>query len=121
MANSQEITKAIAAHSIWKVRLAEAIHAGQSDTTPERVAPDNLCDFGKWLYSLPPSERNREHWKKVQALHAAFHKEAAKLLKLALSGQKAEAEKCMAFGGSYRKASADLTTAMMAWKKAIES
>src|ERR1035438_7643070 len=78
---------------MWKSRLRAAIDAGRSDVTPEQVEPDNLCAFGKWLHGLPSSDRNSEHFKKVQPLHAAFHKEAANVLRLALSGKKPEASK----------------------------
>lgn len=117
--DSEEIQKAIGAHGMWKSRLAAAIVARRSDVTPEQVEPDNTCAFGKWLQALPGSDQSSAHFKKVKPLHAAFHKTAAQVLRMALSGQKAEAEKSMATGGLYRKASADLTDAMMQWRKAL--
>lgn len=119
MTHSDEITKAIGAHGKWKRRLQAVIEEGRSDVPPERVEPDNLCDFGRWLYSLSPADQNSEYFRKVQSMHASFHREAAKVLRLALSGQKAAAEKCMAFGGPFANASADLTITMMDWKKAV--
>jgi len=67
------------------------------------------------------SEHNSDQWKKVQALHATFHKEAAQVLRLALRNQKLEAQKRMESGGSFAKASTDLTLAMMEWKKTLGS
>lgn len=119
--HSQDITQAIGAHVMWKNRVAAAIRDGRSEKTPEQVESDRLCDFGKWLYSLPPGDRSSEHFRKVQALHLAFHKEAAKVLQLALSGQKAAAAKCLDFGGLFAHISGDLNGALTAWKKAIES
>ena len=119
MISSQEINKAIGAHGMWKQRLADAIKNGRSDTPPDRVEPDNLCDFGKWLYSLSPADQNCEHYKKVKALHASFHKEAAKVLRLALGGHIPEAEKGIGMGGSFSNISSDLTLAMMNWKKTV--
>ncbi len=116
MAIADEITKAISAHGAWKRRLADAIASGKCEVTPERANPDNLCDFGKWLYSLPPAQRTSKEWASIQSLHAAFHKEAAAVLRLALAGQKAQAEKAMA--GEYSSVSAKLTAAMMSWKQA---
>jgi hypothetical protein len=121
MTNSQDIIKAIAAHAMWKNRVAAAIRDGRSDITPEQIEPDNLCDLGKWLGSLPASDRSSEFFSKVQALHVAFHKEAARVLRLALSGQKAEVENCLDFGGLFGHISGDLTAALTAWSKAIES
>ena len=119
MIDPQEITKAIGAHGAWKRRLEAVIKEGRSDVPPERVAPDNHCDFGKWLYALPIAEQNAAQFKKVQALHATFHKEAANVIRMALSGNVAAAEKSMAVGGAYGNISADLTGAMMDWKKAL--
>ena len=118
MNHAAEINKAIGAHGMWKTRLTTAIDNGNSDVTPEQTEVDNQCAFGKWLHSLPPSEHNSEHYRKVQTLHAAFHKEAAKVLRLALNGKKPEAKQAMAGGGSFATASANLTSAMMAWQKA---
>jgi methyl-accepting chemotaxis protein len=114
------ITKAIGAHGMWKNRLNDAMDTGKSEFTPERVAPDNLCDFGKWLYSLPAGDRGSEHGAKVQRLHAAFHKEAAAVLRLCLAGQKQNAQKSMAAGGAYAQTSADLTYAMTDWMNSLE-
>jgi hypothetical protein len=121
MTDSQDITKAIGAHAKWKNRVTAAIRDGHCEKTPAEVESDHLCDLGKWLSSLPPSDGSSEHFRKVQALHVAFHKEAAKVLQLALSGQKAAAAKCLDFGGLFAHISADLTSALTAWKKAIDS
>lgn len=117
MANPEEIKKAIGAHGLWKQRLRDAIDKGKSEFTVERVKPDNLCDFGKWLYSLPPAERNTDNWKKIQQLHAEFHQEAARILGLALGNQKSQAESGIAPNSKFATLSSTLTAAMMAWQK----
>lgn len=119
MLNVQEIAKGIGAHGMWKQRIVAAIQSGKADITPEQAERDNACEFGRWLYSLSPAEQNTEHFKKVQALHAAFHKEAGRILRMALGGQGAAAEKGLAFGGTYANVSTNLTSAMMEWKKAL--
>jgi methyl-accepting chemotaxis protein len=113
-----QVTVAIGAHRQWKQRLQAAIDTGQSTLSVIDVCADNRCDFGRWLYSLPPADRNSVHWREVQKLHAGFHQEASHVLDLALRGYKAGAHKCMAFGGRFAVASANLTTAMMKWKAA---
>jgi len=52
MITTQDLDMAIGAHAMWKMRLANAIASGKSEFVPERIEPDNLCDFGKWLYDL---------------------------------------------------------------------
>lgn len=118
MANAEEITKAIGAHGLWKQRLRQAIDTGKSDFTVERVKPDHNCDFGKWLHSLPAADKSTVNWKTVQELHARFHHEASRVLGLALSGQKQDAEKSIDTGSEFSTISSNLTAAMMKWKTA---
>ena len=70
MSNLRELNKAITAHAIWKTRLSEAIETGKSEWSHDKVREDHLCNFGKWLYSLPDSEKASEYWQEVQKLHA---------------------------------------------------
>jgi hypothetical protein len=108
MAIREEIAKAIGAHGLWKVRLRDAIAAGVSEMTPAQIEADNLCVFGEWLHGT------------VDSLHAAFHREAARVLRLALTGSRIEASQALEIGGTFAIASAALTRAMINWRKAVE-
>lgn len=119
MVNLVEIDKAISAHGMWKQRLKSAIETGQSEFNVSKVTLDNLCDFGKWLYSLDSDIKSTESWKAIQNHHAEFHKIAANILGLALKGKKDEASKEIALGSNYSSISGKLTTAMMKWKKEL--
>ncbi len=119
---SSAINKAIVSHTAWKIRFARAIETNNPDFTSEKIDIDNLCDLGKWLDSLGASDRVSSHYKTVRMLHAAFHKEAAEILRLALNGKKTEAQENMTFlRGAFTKTSADLVMDMVDWKKEIES
>jgi hypothetical protein len=120
MASREEIGKAIGAHGLWKVRLRDAIAAGVSEMTPAQIEADNLCDFGKWLHGLTGPDTRSAHYSTVHSLHAAFHKEAARVLRLALSGSRIEASQALEIGGAFAIASAALTRAMINWRKAVE-
>ncbi len=114
-----EISAAIAAHSVWKSRLRTAIDSGKSEFSPAVVAQDNHCDFGKWLHdTAATSLKNSPHYGKCEELHRQFHASAAKVLSLALSGKKDEAHRSMDLNGDYDVASTALTKAMMDWKAA---
>lgn len=113
-----EITKAIGAHGMWKNRLAGAINAGAHTEDVATVAVDNKCEFGRWLYGFTPAAGDQAHYQTCKKLHAAFHAEAAKTLRLVSAGQKAQAQAAMAPGGSFTKASGDLTKAMIEWRAA---
>ena len=61
MSLHDEITKAIGAHGVWKMRLRTAIETGKADANAADVAKDNACAFGQWLYSsaIPAAARTR--------------------------------------------------------------
>lgn len=119
MSAPNTIIKAIAAHGMWKNHLHEAIITGKSHFKIEQVRGDSECEFGKWLQMLAHGEQQATHYQTVQALHTQFHQEAARVLQLALTGRKAEAEKAMALGGSFAKVSAQLTLAMTKWRDSL--
>ncbi len=114
-----EIAKAIAAHGMWKTRLRTAIDRGASSLKPEEVGADNRCDFGRWLYSLPAEEQNSPEVQQIRAMHAAFHREAGEVLRLAKGGQRESAERAMAVRGAFWAASENLTTGMKEWKNSM--
>ena len=116
--DAREINKAIAAHGVWKVRLHEAISTGKSDYQPGIVALDTACEFGKWFYAIPTADRPAEFWPKIQQLHARFHEEAGRILKLALDGIAAEALSLMTdLKGVFVSTSTALSTTLYEWKQ----
>ncbi len=117
----REIDKAIGAHGMWKHRLKMAIETGKFDSPVETIHMDNQCDFGKWLDgpTLTLTDKTSKHFKTVTELHEEFHKTAARVAVLAVSGITAEAEKVMSVGGEYSEISMKLTAAMMEWKKIL--
>lgn len=116
--DAREINKAIGAHGVWKVRLREAIESGTSDHSPETVGADSACEFGKWLYAIPVAERPAEFWGQVQKVHARFHQEAGKILRLALEGKRDEAlELTTDMRGDFVTASIEMTDVLSRWKK----
>ncbi len=116
MSTKDAITKGIGAHGMWKQRLLDAINTGKSEWTPDVVCQDNQCEFGKWLYSCTSAEQSSPHYQSVRGLHADFHKAAADVLQLALSGNKSDAEQAVSPGSQYASASSALTKEMIAWK-----
>jgi len=114
-----EINKALLAHGAWKQRLATAIANGKSDYQVAQVQVDNHCEFGKWLYSLPSAMQASPQFHNIKQLHADFHKEAARILDMALKGKKSEAEKELASGGKYGMRSGQLALALSTWKNEL--
>ena len=119
MGYSEDIDKAIAAHSLWKLRLHSAVTKGASVFRLAQVQVDNGCDFGRWFYGLPEALQETEPGKTIQNLHAAFHTEAARILQMALNEHVAEAEQALAPGSLYAQLSEQLTAALAQWKATI--
>lgn len=111
----EQISAAMGVHGMWKTRIRSAAQTGISEWKPDFVDSCHNCDFGKWLDSFPEAGKH-EQYRKVYSLHAEFHKEAARVLSIALSGKKEEAEKSIALGSGYEKLTSSLTKAMMEWR-----
>jgi hypothetical protein len=120
MASSAEIDHAIGAHALWKSRLKMTIESGRIDMPVDSIRRDDQCDFGKWLQgkALSAADKATADCRKVDELHRRFHQTAARVVELALSGRKAEAETMMILGGEYAAISDKLTEAMTDWKRA---
>jgi hypothetical protein len=120
MASIEEIDKAIGAHALWKSRLKMTIESGRIDMPVDGIRRDDQCDFGKWLRgsALSAPDKATTDYRNVIDLHGQFHLIAARVVELALSGRKAEAETMMILGGEYASISARLTDAMLNWKRA---
>ncbi|MBL8753802.1 MAG: CZB domain-containing protein [Planctomycetes bacterium] len=114
-ANQDQITKAVGAHGMWKARLRSAIDTGKCDHDPAKVECDNLCDLGKWLHGTIDRElKAMPDYRQVVDQHAKFHKVAAKVLRLALTAQQADANKLM--DGEFTAESTRLVSMLAAWK-----
>jgi methyl-accepting chemotaxis protein len=111
-----QINRAIGAHGMWKNRLKGAISNGGSDVKADTAGRDDACEFGKWLASVPASQRDA-HWSKVSELHKAFHQTVGDVLRKLEAGDKASAEKLTANDSPFAMASAKCTMAMLEWSK----
>lgn len=114
----QEINNAISEHAMWKLNLQALIKSGKFDA-PVGECKDSECDFGKWFYgaTITPRQKASPHYKQVKQLHAQFHQVAAEVARLALDGEKEEAEKLMSFEGEYTTISNSLIEALTKWKE----
>lgn len=107
---TNKIDQAIWAHSRWKVHLKEAIETGQSDFSVETVRNPHACAFGQWLDSK--EGKTLSHYSEIVELHKNFHKEAAKILSLALIGQKKEAASQVQLGSEFSHLTAKLVNTL---------
>ncbi len=116
---AEQVNAAVAAHGQWKVRLRQAIATGNSEFDVAVVSQDSQCAFGKWLYGDGkfsfPSPAVREE---IRQLHAEFHKEAARVLGLAVTGKGKEASLAMEPGSAFAKISGTLVNHLVHVQKA---
>jgi hypothetical protein len=108
MTKSSVFDEAVFAHSQWKHRLRQAIEKGTSEWSVAEAKADDRCEFGKWLDRLPTAEKTSAHYSDLTSSHAEFHRAAAEVLALALSGKQAEARDAMAPGSRFRTISTKL-------------
>jgi hypothetical protein len=116
MVTKQAIDDALAAHSLWRKRLQDAIATGTSEFKPDTVKTDNNCQFGKWLNGLSGEDRKSADYSSIKALHADFHRIAGEVLELALSAKKAEAAKKIEPNSDYQNATGKLVIALHGWR-----
>ncbi len=80
------------AHEAWSARLRDAIETGASSISVDQAGSDDRCAFGSWLHA-PGEFRDREpqRWQQIHDLHEEFHRNAAQVLELAITGRQTEA------------------------------
>jgi len=109
------IYMAIVAHTIWKKRLREVIDTGINayDTNPEH------CKFGTWLREKYDELSQYEIYETVRNLHYEFHREAEKVIQLALSGKVREANLAIEYGSDFDKTSRKLIQSILDWHDVV--
>jgi hypothetical protein len=84
---------AIQAHANWKLRLAALCQGSSREKIDiDSLAKDNVCELGKWLHGDCRKYASDPKFQELVNTHAAFHRSAAAIAKMAGSGKAAEAE-----------------------------
>jgi len=118
--NQETLLNAIATHSGWTTKLRAMIESGKINTTAGTIKLEEQCEFGRWLdgSQFSGAENQTEQYRQVRKLHARFHEEAARIVQLAVSRQKREAESAMSPSSEYAHISSALTEALRTWSAA---
>lgn len=113
---AEQIQKAISAHGVWKVKLAQAVDAGTVDMTPDQASADNLCPLGLWLYGpLDAGLRTSPRFEAVRDFHAKFHHAAGEIVAMSHARKRTDALAAMEFGSTFKQMSAKLVIELTAW------
>ena len=112
---------ALSAHVAWKEKLRVAIDSGIIDPPPARIRQDNLCAFGKWLYSpdLADEIKASVHYQNIIKIHAEFHKAASEVAMLAEVGEKEKARKMMSMGEPYAIQANNIRREILNWMQEL--
>jgi len=111
----QQITAAIAAHHAWMGRLKTAAEYGRSSIDVATTQKDDVCPVGIWLTrEISPSLKARPLYERTRTLHAQFHREAARILTLALA-RDPNAKNELADGRAFSRVATDLRGTLYDW------
>ena len=116
---AQEISQAIDFHLFLKLQMREAVATGKSRHTVEGLCRDDQSKLGKWLYNLDDSVKATPQWKCVRDLHVDFHREAGRVLEIALSGDAASARSAISYSSHYAGIARRFESELTAWKREV--
>ena len=118
MTMNQEIDEAISTHIKWGLSLKDAINSEIVNVSADDISRDDICTFGKWLYSdaIPLAAKSLNEYQQVVNVHKRFHNCAATILSLALLGNFEEASMRMADNSDYTIASVMLILNLRLWQ-----
>jgi methyl-accepting chemotaxis protein len=112
----KRLEMALGAHGKWRQRLELAVTNGKFDTSVDQARADNQCPFGKWLYG-DAGVRQDVHYKDARGLHAVFHQAAGEVVGLVAAGKTAEAQAALQRGGTFDRASRELSNHLQRWSE----
>jgi hypothetical protein len=104
------LSKAIVAHSAWKMRLRSSLESG---TLPDvkTVRVDNFCDLGKWIHGDGKEYDAMPEFQDLRSKHAKFHAVAATVVDLIAAKKTTEAEQSLD-AGEFARASREVIAAI---------
>jgi methyl-accepting chemotaxis protein len=111
-----DVDAIIDGHRQWKVKLRNAIEAGDHvDATA--LARDDCCALGKWIYADGQRLSDRASFIALVNNHARFHKVAGEVGQLINAGRNEEAENALAPNTPFTTATSDVVMVLSAAKR----
>ena len=108
----------LGAHAQWIARLREFIY-GVGEMDSDIVAQDDKCELGQWIHGAGKRYQKLEEFRRAKETHKAFHRRAAKVVRMVNRGRRLEAAADLAPGGELRGLSVELTNTFSALNRKI--
>jgi len=83
-----DFKQAVEAHLQWRNKLQVYIKNPDKSLNPDVVCKDDQCALGKWIYASGQTLEKVKSFDELKKQHAAFHKEAARIITEANRGNK---------------------------------
>ena len=109
------INDAIGSHLAWTGAFKKAIESQSITEAVKFSGYDDMCTFGKWLYSLGDEVKRRPAYRLVKDLHYRFHTEAGEIVRLMKNGEFNDARTYLS--GEYAVISDRLVQALRDWQR----
>ena len=112
---NRQVIAAIASHHAWMGRLKTAAELGRSSVDVATTEKEDACPIGQWLTrEVSPVLKAMPLYARTRTLHAQFHKDAARVLGLALA-RDPRAKTELAAGGVFSHTANELRRALNDW------
>ena len=111
-ARPMDIRPPLHAHAEWLAQLREYVYgAGAPDI--RILVRDDQCELGQWIYTEAARFRHLPEYETARQAHAAFHAEAAEVIRLMQAGRRHEAALAIERGGPVQNRSATMIRAFL--------
>lgn len=107
-----DIRPLLRAHAEWIVHLREYVY-GSGSLDVRVTGRDDQCDLGRWIYGEAARYRHLPEYEAARQAHAAFHAEAAQVVRLMQAGRRHEAVLATDRGGRLRNQSTAIVRAFL--------
>lgn len=101
MSRGIDFKKAVRSHVEWTARLRIFI-AGREHLEADIVSRDDRCPLGHWIYGEGLCCQHLDEYTELKNLHAKFHRSAARIVTIAVSGNTIAVAKKLEFGSDFR-------------------
>lgn len=111
---------AIVSHLKWKIRLHDFLSGKGGKLDSATAADARVCELGQWIDGEGQRYQETPDYRDLKEKHAAFHRVAAEVLRLAESGDRAGAMALLANGREFSSASRGIVGAIMRLERRLK-